>query len=102
MAVLLDGKALAAKMRKEIAAEVEVLKAGGVTPALAVIIVGDDPASRKYVDNKKKDCAECGVKSVEIALPADVTEAELIGKIELLNADSAIHGILVQLPLPRR
>jgi methylenetetrahydrofolate dehydrogenase (NADP+)/methenyltetrahydrofolate cyclohydrolase len=101
MAVLLDGKALAAKIRKEIASEVSELKSRGITPALAVIIVGDDPASRKYVDNKKKDCAECGIKSIEIALPADVPEDVLLGKIGELNSDRGVHGILVQLPLPK-
>jgi len=101
MAVLLDGKKLAAKMRKEIEAEVCSQKDTDRAPSLAVIIVGDNPSSRKYVDNKKKDCAECGITSVEIALPADVPENELIRKIEKLNRDPGIDGILVQLPLPR-
>ncbi len=99
-AVLMDGKALAQKKRHEIKTRVDWLLTQGIVPSLAVIIAGNDPASRKYVDNKKKDCAECGIKSTEIPLGEGVSEAELLQEIERLNADASIDGILVQLPLP--
>ena len=98
----IDGKLLAANLRNEIAAGVAALKAEkGVTPGLAVILVGDNPASVSYVTAKEKACAEAGMYSREIRLPAETTEAELIGLIGELNADKAIHGILVQLPVPK-
>ena len=101
-AKLIDGKALAANLRAEIAAGVAELKAArGVTPGLAVVLVGDNPASVSYVTAKEKACAEAGMLSREIRLPADVDEASLLGTIAALNDDPAIHGILVQLPLPR-
>ena len=101
MAKIIDGKAVSAAVRAEVAAEVEELKAKGVTPGLAVIIVGDDPASRVYVNNKKKACAEVGMHSEEFALPADTTQEELLALVEELNGRSDINGILCQLPLPK-
>ena len=99
---IIDGKRLAQDLRAEIAAGVAALKAEkGVTPALAVILVGENPASVSYVTAKEKACAEAGMASREIRLPADATEAELVAHVRLLNEDPAIHGILVQLPLPR-
>ena len=83
------------------AAETEQLRAQGVTPCLAVIIVGDDPASRTYVNNKKKACELVGIRSLEFALPGTAAQAELLALIEKLNADSAVNGILCQLPLPK-
>ena len=99
---LIDGKLLAANLRAEIAAKTAALKAGkGVTPGLAVILVGENPASVSYVTAKEKACAEAGMYSREIRLPATAAEAELLAEIARLNADPAIHGILVQLPLPK-
>ena len=99
---IIDGKALAASLRAEIAKGVEGLKAGkGVTPGLAVILVGDNPASVSYVTAKEKACMEAGMASREIRLPADTPEADLLALVRDLNSDPAIHGILVQLPLPR-
>ena len=101
-ATLIDGKKLAAEMRSQIAEGVAQLKAEkGVTPGLAVILVGDNPASLSYVTAKEKACAEAGMHSREIRLPAETPEADLLAEIVRLNADPAIHGILVQLPLPR-
>ncbi len=101
MAVIIDGKAVSAAVRAEVAAEVEELKAKGITPGLAVIIVGDDPASRVYVNNKKKACSEVGMYSEEFALPADTTQEELLALVASLNGRSDINGILCQLPLPK-
>ena len=102
MSKLIDGKALAANLRGEIAAGVAALKAEkGVTPGLAVILVGENPASVSYVTAKEKACAEAGMYSREIRKPATITEDELLAEIAALNADPAIHGILVQLPLPK-
>ena len=101
-AQLIDGKKLAAETRAEIARGVAALKAEkGVTPGLAVILVGDNPASVSYVTAKEKACREAGMFSREIRMPATVAEDELIAEIAKLNADPAIHGILVQLPLPK-
>jgi methylenetetrahydrofolate dehydrogenase (NADP+)/methenyltetrahydrofolate cyclohydrolase len=97
---LIDGRAVAARNKAEIAQEVRALAARGVTPGLAVVIVGDDPASRVYVNNKKKDCAHCGLLSEEYALPGDCAQEELLALIQTLNRRADIHGILVQLPLP--
>jgi len=99
--VIIDGKAVSAAVRAEVAAEVEQLKAKGITPGLAVIIVGDDPASRVYVNNKKKACSEVGMYSEEFALPADTTQEELLALVASLNGRSDINGILCQLPLPK-
>mgnify|MGYP004568178219 CR=1 FL=1 len=101
MAHLINGKEISAAIRAELKDEVAALKARGVTPGLAVIIVGDDPASRVYVNNKKKACAELGMLSEEYALPASVSMADLLSVIEVLNSRDDIHGILCQLPLPK-
>ena len=99
---LIDGRKLAADLRAEIAAGVAALKAEmGVTPGLAVILVGENPASVSYVTAKEKACAEAGMLSREIRLPATAAEQELLDRIAALNDDPAIHGILVQLPLPK-
>lgn len=99
--MVIDGKAVARQVREEVRAGVERLRNDhGVTPGLGVVLVGDDPASRIYVRNKEKACAEAGIRSVEHLLPATVPEHELIALIGRLNEDPAIHGILVQLPLP--
>ena len=101
-AKLIDGKQLAANLRGEIAAGVAALKAEkGVTPGLAVILVGDNPASVSYVTAKERACAEAGMYSKEIRLPATIAEQELLDQVAALNADPAVHGILVQLPLPK-
>ena len=100
-AAVLDGKALAARMRKDIKREVSALAAQGVVPTLAVILVGDDPASRVYVTNKERDCEKCGIRSIEKHLPADASQAELEALIEEFNCRDDVHGILVQLPIPR-
>ena len=98
MAIVIDGKALAAKVKGEVGAEVSAMTA---RPGLAVILVGDDPASRVYVNGKKRDCAECGIYSEEYALPAETSRRELLDLIGELNGRADIDGILVQLPLPR-
>ena len=98
MAKIIDGKAISAQIRAEIRDEIS---ASGLTPGLAVILVGDDPASAVYVRNKKRACAEVGIYSESYELPAETTQEELIALISRLNADQKIHGILVQLPLPR-
>ena len=99
---VIDGKALAASLRAEIAKGVEELKtAKGVTPGLAVILVGDNPASVSYVTAKEKACREAGMASREVRLPADTPEADLLALVRELNADPAVHGFLVQLPLPK-
>lgn len=100
MATLIDGKQLALKIRDDLAREVEGLKADGVTPGLAVVLVGHDPASQIYVRNKKSACSKAGIVSFSHELPEDISEADLLSLIDTLNADSAVHGILVQLPLP--
>ena len=97
-AQILDGKALSAKIKENLAEEI---KEKGIKPGLAVIIVGNDPASRVYVNNKKKACEVCGIYSEEHALPESTTEEELLSLIDSLNKRSDIHGILVQLPLPK-
>ncbi len=100
MATIIDGKAVAAKVKAEAAQEVQALAAQGVVPGLAVVIVGSDPASRIYVNNKKKACQEVGIHSEEYALPSETSQQELLALVEKLNADPNIHGILVQSPLP--
>ncbi|MBI5656860.1 MAG: bifunctional methylenetetrahydrofolate dehydrogenase/methenyltetrahydrofolate cyclohydrolase FolD [Geobacter sp.] len=102
MAQLIDGKAIAAKIRSEITAEVTDLRAKGIVPGLAVVLVGDDPASAVYVRMKEKACQDVGIFSDEYKLPADTSEQELLRLIDKLNCDLRIHGILVQLPLPRQ
>ena len=101
MATIIDGKKISAEIRAEIAEEVKMMKESGVCPGLAVIIVGENPASQVYVRNKGRACAEVGIYSEIIELPAETTEAELLSKIEELNVREEIHGILVQLPLPK-
>lgn len=100
MAVRMDGKAVSASVREQIRKETEQLKAQGITPGLAVIIVGEDPASQIYVRNKERACEEVGFYSVKYALPEQTTQQELLELVEKLNTDSKIHGILCQLPLP--
>ena len=95
MAIILDGKALAAKCKQEVKKEAESLAR---TPGLAVIIVGNNPASRVYVNSKRKDCEECGFLSEEYALPEETTQGELISLIQQLNVREDIDGILCQLP----
>ena len=99
---IIDGKAIAEKIRAEIGGAVEVLKGKGVTPGLAVVLVGEDPASQVYVSMKKKACAAAGIFSDEHKLPAETTEAQLLALIDELNRDERIDGILVQLPLPKQ
>ncbi|GHT21808.1 bifunctional protein FolD [Planctomycetales bacterium] len=99
---LLDGKKIAAEIRKEIAAEIKKIKTErNITPHLVAVLVGDDPASRIYVQNKEKACGETGITSQVLRLPATTTTEELLKHIGSLNADPAVHGILVQLPLPK-
>ncbi len=100
-ATIIDGKAVAQRFKQEIAKQTLELKSAGIRPGLAVIIVGGDPASRIYVNNKRRDCAECGIESFEYALPEDVPEETLLSLIAQLNDRADVHGILVQLPLPR-
>jgi len=97
---IIDGKAIAAELREQIKSEVEQLTASGVTPGLAVVLVGEDPASRVYVSMKEKACAAAGIFSDEHKLPAETSEAQLLALVEELNNDPRIDGILVQLPLP--
>ncbi len=99
-AQIIDGKALAAQIRTEVTQRVAAIKAQGVTPGLAVILVGDNPASQVYVRNKVKACSDCGMHSVLEKYDATMSEAALLERVHALNADPAIHGILVQLPLP--
>ncbi len=101
MAIILDGKMTSQKVRERIKSEVDALPKDARRPGLAVVIVGDDPASHVYVQNKKKGCEEVGFLSREYALPESTTEEELIALVEKLNTDDEIDGILVQLPLPR-
>ena len=100
-AQMLDGKAMSAELREELALRVQRLKGKGVTPGLAVILVGDDPASQIYVKNKELGCQQVGIHSVTICLPETAPQTELEAQIDKLNADASIHGILVQLPLPQ-
>lgn len=100
-ATIIDGKAVAADIRAEVAKRVEALKAKGVEPALSVILVGDNPASVSYVTGKQKALAEAGMVDKSIHLPESTSERELLDLIAKLNADPSVHGILVQLPLPK-
>ncbi len=101
MAKIIDGKAVSAAVKESVKNQVEELKAKGINPGLAVIIVGDDSASKVYVRNKKLACEACGIYSVEYALPATTTQEELKDLVVSLNNDDKISGILVQLPLPK-
>ena len=98
--MIIDGKQIAREIREEIKVRVSALKERGIAPCLAVILVGDDPASHIYVENKKKACRWVGIRSRAVELGADTDQETLIGIINELNADEAVHGILVQLPLP--
>jgi methylenetetrahydrofolate dehydrogenase (NADP+)/methenyltetrahydrofolate cyclohydrolase len=100
-AKIIDGKQVAADIRAELKAKVEQLKSKGVVPGLGVILVGDDPASKSYVTAKEKACHETGLFSDDNRMPAETTQAELMARVRKLNADPRIHGILVQLPLPK-
>ncbi len=99
-AQLIDGNALSRQLRTDVAARAQQLKSRGITPGLAVILVGDNPASQVYVRNKVKACEDSGLHSVLEKYDASMTEAELLGRVQALNNDPSIHGILVQLPLP--
>lgn len=99
-AAILDGKAVAARVKERVAAQVRELQARGVAPGLAVVLVGDDPASRVYVTNKERDCRAVGIHSEEYKLPADTAQKELLALVEQLNRKPEVSGILVQLPLP--
>lgn len=100
-AQIIDGKQIAAQMREELKQKVASLKAKGVTPGLAVILVGDDPASKSYVTAKEQACHDIGMYSSDNRIPASTTQAELLALIDKFNKDPKIHGILVQLPLPK-
>lgn len=99
--MLLDGKAFSEKVKSQLKNKVDKLRKNGIVPALAVIIVGDDPASKIYVKNKKKACEEIGIYSAEYAFKSDITQEELLEFISDLNGNKEIHGILTQLPLPK-
>ena len=101
MAVIMDGKALAKKLKGQLFERAQALRAKGITPGLAVVLVGEDPASAIYVRNKKNDCVECGIESFSYELNAETTQAELLKLIDELNARADVHGILVQMPLPK-
>ncbi|PKQ20387.1 MAG: bifunctional methylenetetrahydrofolate dehydrogenase/methenyltetrahydrofolate cyclohydrolase FolD [Actinobacteria bacterium HGW-Actinobacteria-6] len=98
--IIIDGKAVASRVRSEVAEEVAVLRGRGIEPGLAVILVGEDPASQSYVGMKERDCEEVGIRSFDTRLPADTSQADLEAIIDGFNADPAVHGILLQLPLP--
>lgn len=100
-AQLIDGKVVAKAVKEEVRSRVEALKARGIRPGLATVLVGDDPASHVYVRNKQRTCEELGMHSVGHELPATTSQADLLALIDRLNRDPAIHGILVQLPLPK-
>jgi methylenetetrahydrofolate dehydrogenase (NADP+)/methenyltetrahydrofolate cyclohydrolase len=99
--MVIDGKVVAAKVRGEVAERVRALRARGIAPGLTVVRVGEDPASAIYVRGKRKDCEEVGIASVEHHLPATTGQAELLALVRRLNADPGVHGVLVQLPLPK-
>lgn len=98
---IIDGKEVSAHIKSQVKVESDALKAKGIDPCLAVIIVEGDPASRVYVNNKKRACEVCGIKSLEYSLPNSVSESELLALIDKLNSDDSVHGILCQLPLPK-
>ncbi len=100
-AQILDGKALAASIKAELAVRVTALKAKGITPGLGTVLVGDDPGSHSYVGGKHRDCHEVGIESIRVDLPADATEADVMAAIKDLNASNACTGYIVQLPLPK-
>src|SRR5437588_2872823 len=98
---LIEGRTVAEKVYAELRSEITELKSSGYTPGLAVVLVGDNPASRAYVRSKDKMCRDLGLHSVKLELPTETTQSELLKRIEQLNADPAIHGILVQSPPPK-
>lgn len=100
MAQIISGKELTARIKQRVSSQVEELKTGGVNPCLAVVLVGDDPASAVYVRGKESDCRECGIESRMLRLPADTTQDQLLEQLKQLAEDRSVHGILVQLPLP--
>jgi len=102
MATLIDGRAVAEKVYAELRGEIAGMKSRGITPGLAVVLVGDNPASRAYVRSKDKMCRDLGLHSVKLELPASTTQEELIKRVDELNRDAAIHGILVQSPPPKQ
>lgn len=101
-AELIDGNAVALQVRADVAREVQTLKRKGITPGLTVVLVGDDPASAVYVRSKEKACVEAGMNGKTIRLPADTPQGELLALIDQLNADPTVHGILVQMPVPKQ
>src|SRR4051795_5492993 len=100
MGELIDGRAVAEKVYTQLRGEIAELKARGITPGLAVVLVGEDPASRAYVRSKDKMCRELGLHSVKLELPVATTETELLARVQQFNRDPTIHGILVQSPPP--
>lgn len=100
-ATILDGKATAAAVKQQLATRVEALKAKGITPGLATVLVGDDPGSHAYVGGKHRDCAEVGIASIRVDMPETSTQAEVDAAVRGLNADPAVTGYIVQLPLPK-
>ena len=101
VATILDGRMLSKKIRTDVSKKVSLLKQEGITPKLVVILVGEDPASQVYVRNKRRTAHALGIEAVDIRLPENVEEDELIRLIDELNSDRTVHGILVQLPLPK-
>ncbi len=102
MSKLIDGKQISEQVKDRVSGQVAALKEKGVAVGLAVVIVGQDPASRVYVNNKKKACARCGIESFEYALPEETTEEELLALVDELNRNPKVNGILVQLPVPKQ
>ncbi|NDO46494.1 bifunctional methylenetetrahydrofolate dehydrogenase/methenyltetrahydrofolate cyclohydrolase FolD [Clostridium sp. MD294] len=100
-AKIIDGKAISSDIKQEVKTEVEQLKISGIIPCLAVVLVGENSASKVYVNNKKKACENCGIASISYELPETTTEAELLELVQKLNDDKKVNGILVQLPLPK-
>lgn len=98
---VLDGKLIAGQIKAELRASVEQLRAAGVVPGLGTLLVGSDPGSVKYVAGKHADCAEVGINSIRVDLPAEATQAQIEAAVDQLNADPACTGYIVQLPLPR-
>ena len=99
-AIVLDGKQIALEIEEELKVRIANLEDNGVTPCLAVVIVGDDPASHVYVSSKERACARLGIRSIRVDIPADAEYGEVVSNVRRLNADPAVNGILVQSPLP--
>lgn len=100
-AQLIDGKKVSADIRESLKGEIAVLKAKGINPCLAVVLVGENPASKKYVASKEKTCTELGITSIAHKIPETTTQTELMKLVDALNSDPKVHGILIQLPLPK-